>query len=96
MISYCEQRYYSFTYLVEFGALLLEFLILVSDNLAFLFELVTEQILQVLPQVNHLTGSELWFNVIQLIVMLIVHKIAHSSPRGFIVLCRRSICQLIC
>ena len=46
-------------YLVELGALLLELLVFIPDNLAFLFELISEQILQVLPQVYHLTGSEL-------------------------------------
>ena len=46
-------------YLVELSTLLLELLVLVSDDLALFLELVPQQILEILPEINHLSRSEL-------------------------------------
>ena len=46
------------TYLVELSPLLLELFVFVSHNLTFFFELVAEQVLQILPQFDHLARLE--------------------------------------
>ena len=45
--------------LVELCALLLQLLVLISDDLALFLELVTKQVLKVLPEVDHLSRAEL-------------------------------------
>ena len=46
-------------HLVVLGALLLQLLVLISDDLALFLELVTKQVLQILPEIDHLSRAEL-------------------------------------
>jgi len=43
---------------VDFGTLLLQFLVALSDNLMLLLALILEQVLKIFPQIDHLAWSE--------------------------------------
>ena len=47
------------SHFVELGSLLLQLLVLVPHGLTLLLKLVPQQILKILPQINHLTRPEL-------------------------------------
>ena len=52
------QRVLRQRHLVKLCALLLQLFVLVADHLALLLELIAQQVLQVLPQIDHLARAE--------------------------------------